>query len=120
MKKSLTLMAIATAILALMQIGCGTFGNGKIDPGGHTIVDLSQVDIDVSFVADDGRTFKIHRTPQGLDVEGEFIESKTGLVFTLGEGVGAFTVRDPRSGLQVAIKPKTHFSVATESAPPPK
>jgi len=63
-------------------------------------------DVDMALVTDDGRTFEVHRTPAGVDIAGEFVEPKTGLIFVLGEGIGNITARDPRTGLQITIKPK--------------
>jgi hypothetical protein len=99
MKKRIALVVLLACGLTATALlnGCGTFGNGRID---------LPFDIDVALVTEDGRTFHIHQTAQGLDIEGEFVEPKTGIVFILGEGVGNITARDPKTGLQVTLSPK--------------
>ena len=117
MKSRITLAAImmACAVIVLLQPGCSTFGNGKIDPGGVELVDLTGIDIDVEWVSADGRTFKVTQTGNGIDVVAEFVEPKTGLVFVLGEGIGTFTIRDPATGLQTTIHPKTNSESSSDS-----
>lgn len=98
---------IAMVIGVVMLLGCHSLGNNKVDPFGVELVDLSAVDINVEWVSDDGRTFKITRLANGqLDVQAEFTEPSTGLVFVLGEGVGALTIRSPQTGLQISIQPE--------------
>lgn len=62
--------------------------------------------VDIALVSEDGREFAINQTPDGIDIQGEFIEPHTGIVFVLGEGIGNIIARDPSTGLQVTIKPK--------------
>lgn len=89
---------VVAALLALLVGGCSTLGNGKIDPPAF--------DVDVAWVSEDGRVFRVVNDANGVDLQGTFIEPKTGLVFTLGEGIGSLTIRDPSTGLQTTIVPK--------------
>ena len=99
MKKRITLVILLACGLAAASLlsSCGTFGNGQID---------LPLNVAIALVTEDGRTFAIHQTEQGLDIQGEFIEPHTGLIFVLGEGIGAITARDPKTGLQVTLTPK--------------
>lgn len=92
MKKRIALVLLLACVLAATSLlpGCQLFDG-----------------VDVALVTEDGRTFAIHQTDQGVDIVGEFIEPHTGLVFVLGEGVGNIAARDPHTGLMVRIRQKT-------------
>lgn len=119
MKSRIALVAIlAIAFTAISFLsGCSTLGNGKIDPGGVVLLDLTAIDVSVQWVSEDGREFSLINENGQFDLEAEFIEPKTGLVFTMGEGPGNVTIRDPMTGLQVQVKPKNE-ALAKALAPP--
>lgn len=98
------LLACGLAATSLLTTGCQLFDG---------------VGVEVALVTEDGRTFAVHQTEQGIDIVGEFIEPHTGIVFVLGEGVGNITARDPKTGLQVTITPKDRPAEAgtTNQAP---
>ena len=99
-------LAIGLILIGMASTGCSTWGNGKIDPGGVVLLDLTAIDISVQWVSEDGRSFSLINEDGQFDLQAEFIEPRTGLVFVMGEGPGNITVRDPETGLQVNIKPK--------------
>ena len=98
-------LAIAMIIIAVAS-GCSTLGNGKVDPGGVVLLDLTAIDVSVQWVSEDGRSFSLVNDDGQFDLQAEFIEPRTGLVFVMGEGTGNVTIRDPETGLQVSIAPK--------------
>lgn len=101
-KTRFALVALLALVFIGLQPGCGTFGNGKVDPLG---IDLSNIDIDVAWVAADGTPYKIRVDENGLMVEGEFTGPYSKLVYTITEKDG-IKIRYPNTGIEVNIKPK--------------
>jgi len=100
------LVVALAVVFFLLPSGCGTFGNGKIDPGGVVLLDLSQLQVGLRFVGQDGTPYTVTRTGSGaIDVQAEF-QDPHGNVYTLGEGVGNLSIRNPETGLQLTISPK--------------
>lgn len=88
-KKGMALAALAALVLVA---GCSMVGKG--------------IDVDVEWVSADGRAFRVVNDANGIDVQGTFVEPKTGIIFTLGEGIGSVVIRDPSTGIQTTIVPK--------------